>query len=84
MKLTLHDYHRTTRETTDVYATIALQPDGTPLFEGRDVKRARKCFGNAREAIVRAGNRSPTAAQVLEWLSTKSPKAKNGRVSCQT
>lgn len=84
MTLTLHDYERKTRATTAPYATIALQPDGTPLFAGADVKRAQKCFGNAREAVILAGNRTPTAAQVLTWLAAKSPKAKNGRITVES
>lgn len=84
MKLTLLDYDPKTLETTAPYGTITLMPDGTLDFGGNNVKRAQKCYTNARDAIVRSGNRQPTAEQVMTWLSTKSPKAGNGRITVET
>lgn len=83
MKLTLLDFDPRTQATTTPYGAVALNADGSltvdaPTIAGID--RVKTCVTNAMQAVIRGGNKTPTNAQVLEYLATSSAKAKNGRV----
>jgi hypothetical protein len=84
MKLTLLDFDPSTQATTTAYGTITLNADGgltaaSPNIAG--LIRVKTCVANAMQAVIRASKtKTPTNAQVLEYLATSSPKAANGRV----
>ncbi len=48
-------------------------------FAGTDTARARMLFANAHESLRRS-KRPNSDADVMTYVSTDSPKAKNGRV----
>lgn len=83
MKLTLLDYDPRTHATTEPYGSITLNADGSLTSDAKDIPsliRVKTCLTNALNGTIRSGIKTPTNAQVLTWLSTKSPKAANERI----